>query len=211
MQKLELTTRPALIGKSVNTRTENHGDDKVPGQDIPLFDLVLSPEELCAVTDEPSAYQAFFRQDGDQIVPRVQALEPQCLTHKFENATVEISGGTIAKTVYRNAKIKSIVLKPLTGGVTQMACLLQVNPGHSDPSAQNLINAKISISIEARLEEAKAAADPELPLDHGAASPGPDDETDPPGGDDAGGMSDMGRAIAVTAARAERKGRRKLN
>lgn len=166
MQKLNLTKRPAKIGKSVNTRTEMHGKDEVPGQDIPLFGIVLNVEELCAVTDEDSAGTAFFKMDGDQYVPRILALDPQTLSHKFANATVKMSGG-VPVTTYKNAKIKSIALEPQTGGMTLMSCTLQVNPENGNPSAQELINAKISVTIKAELElEEEEAADPELPLDH---------------------------------------------
>ncbi len=165
MQKLSLTKRPAKIGKSVNTRTEMHGQDEVPGQDIPLVGIVLNVQELVAVTDEDTAGTGFFKMDGDQYVPRILALDPQTLAHKFANATVKISGGGIPVTTYKNAKIKSIVLEPQTGGMTLMSCTLQVNPKNGDPSAQMLINAKISVSITAVLEE-EEAGDPELPLDH---------------------------------------------
>jgi hypothetical protein len=165
MQKLSLTKRPAKIGKSVNTRTEMHGQDEVPGQDIPIAGIVLNAEELCAVTDEETAATGFFKMDGDQYVPRILALDPQTLSHKFSNATVKMSGGGLPVTTYCNAKIKGIVLEPHAGGMTLMSCTLQVNPENGNPSAQQLINAKISVTIKAELEEDEAD-DPELPLDH---------------------------------------------
>lgn len=169
MQKLSLSKRPAKIGKSVNTRTEMHGKDEVPGQDIPLAGIVLNAEELAAVTDEETAAVGFFKMDGDQYVPRIIALDPVTLSHKFENATVKMSGGGLPVTTYRNAKIKGITLEAQTGGMVLMSCTLQVNPENGDPSAQMLINAKISVTIKAELEE-EEAADPELPLDHQASA-----------------------------------------
>lgn len=169
MQKLSLSKRPAKIGKSVNTRTEMHGKDEVPGQDIPLAGIVLNAEELAAVTDEETAAVGFFKMDGDQYVPRIIALDPVTLSHKFENATVKMSGGGLPVTTYKNAKIKGITLEAQTGGMVLMSCTLQVNPENGDPSAQMLINAKISVTIKAELEE-EEAADPELPLDHQASA-----------------------------------------
>jgi hypothetical protein len=174
MQTLNLTKRPAKIGKSVNTRTEMHGEEEVPGQDIPLTGIVLSNLELAAVTDEETAATGFFKMDGDQYVPRIAALDPQTISHRFTGALVRISGGGVKASLYTNAKIKGIVLTPQTGGLTLMSCTLQVNPRDEDPSAQQLINRKISISIKAELE-LPADDEPELPLDH-QDSPGADDD-----------------------------------
>ena len=201
MQKLNLTKRPAKIGKSVNTRTEMHGKDEVPAQDIALYGIALNAEELAAVTDEETAATAFFKMDGDQYVPRILSLDPQSLSHKFQNATVKLSGGGLPVTNYRNAKIKGIVLEPQTGGITLMSCTLQVNPELGNPSAQQLINAKISITIKAELEEDEAEDQPDLPLDH-QDSPGeavPLDITWPPDEDQP--MSRTGRKIAGMAGR----------
>lgn len=207
MQKLSLTKRPAKIGKSVNTRTEMHGEDEVPGQDIPLSGIVLNAEELAIVTDEETAATGFFKMDGDQYVPRIAAIDPQTLSHKFERATVKMSGGGLPVTNYRNAKVKGIVLEPQTGGMTLMSCTLQVNPENGNPSAQELINKKISISIKAELEE-EEAGDPELPLDHqesvGDGVPLEGLTPDPPYEDQP--MSGMGRRIQAAA---RKKGRGK--
>ena len=164
MQKLSLTKRPAKIGGSVNTRTEKHGKEEVPGQDIPVSGIFLTAEELCAITDEESAAEGLFKMEGDQYVPRFLAVSRIPIDHKFENATVKISGGVPA-TTYKNGKIKSIWLTPVGGGLTEMSCTLQVNPENGNPSAQALINAKVSITLKAELEE-EEEPDPELPLEH---------------------------------------------
>ena len=170
MQKLSLTKRPAKIGKSVNTRTEMHGKDEVPGQDIPLSGIILSVEELCAITDEESAGEGLFKMEEDQYVPRFLCFGPLQVSHKFENATVKMTGG-VPVTTYKNGKIKSITLQPVGGGMTEMSCTLQVNPENGDPSAQMLINAKVSVTIKAELEEDEAENEPELPLDHQESVP----------------------------------------
>jgi hypothetical protein len=212
MQTLNLTKRPAKIGKSVNTRTEMHGEEEVPGQDIPLSGIVLSNLELAAVTDEESAGTGFFKMDGDQYVPRIAALDPQTISHRFTGALVRMSGGGVKATMYTNAKIKGIVLVPQTGGLTLMSCTLQVNPRDDDPSAQALINRKISISIKAELETEKPddeSTDPELPLDHQDA---PGDGVplsglgEPPSNPDVDEtMSHMGRKIQQHARKSKKK------
>ncbi len=204
MQKLSLTKRQGKIGKSVNTRTEMHGKDEIPGQDIPLSGIILSAEELCVLCDESTAVEGLFRVEEDQYVPRFLAVSRLPIEHKFENATVKLSGG-VPSTTYKNGKIKSIWLKPLGGGLTEMSCTLQVNPENGDPSAQMLINAKVSISIKAELEEEEEeeAPDPELPLEHqgqGEEDAVPlDGITEPPPDDEA--PSRMHRKIAGVAGR----------
>ena len=207
MQKLNLTKRPAKIGKSVNTRTEMHGKDEVPGQDIPVHGIVLNAEELCAVTDEDTAATGFFKMDGDQYVPRILALNPGTLSHKFSNATVKLSGGGLPATTYKNAKVKSIVLEPQTGGMTLMSCTLQVNPENGDPSAQQLINAKVSITLKAELELEADDDQLDLPLDHqqSAGDGVPLGDLVPPDPEDDQPMSSIGRQVQ----RAARKGAKK--
>jgi len=164
MQKLSLTSRPAKIGGSVNTRTEMHGTEEVPGQDIPISGIILSVEELRAITDEETAGEGLFKVEGDQYIPRFMCFDSLKVAHKFENATIKLSGG-VPSTTYKNAKIKGITLTPVGGAMTEMHCTLQVHPENGDPSAQQLLNAKVKISLKAELEE-EEADDPELPLDH---------------------------------------------
>jgi hypothetical protein len=191
----------------VNTRTEMHGQDEIPGQDIPLNGIVLNADELAAVTDEESAGTAFFKMDGDQYVPRIAAADPTTLSHKFAGATVKISGGGLPVTTYHNAKIKGIVLEAQTGGMVLMSCTLQVNPNDGDPSGQSLINKKISITIKAELESDEAD-DPELPLDHQDSvgdRPPLDDLGDPPSNPDVDEtMSHMGRKIQRSARKSKK-------
>jgi hypothetical protein len=207
MQTLNLTKRPAKIGKSVNTRTEMHGADEVPGQDIPLSGILLSVEELQAITDEETAGVGLFKMEGDQYVPRFLCFGPLPIAHKFENATVKMSGG-VPVTTYKNGKIKSIYVQALGGGMTEMSCTLQVNPENGDPSAQELINAKVSITMKAELEQ-EEEPDPELPMEHHAAADNdsvPLDDLVPKNPDvEETRMSGMGRRIQSAAKRAKKK------
>jgi hypothetical protein len=206
MQKLQLTKRPAKIGKSVNTRTEMHGQDEVPGQDIPISGIILSVEELRAVTDEETAGEGLFKMEGDQYVPRFMNLGPLAISHKFENATIKFSGG-VRTVTYKNGKIKSIYLTPVGGAMTEMSCTLQVNPQNGDPSAQELINAKVSVALKAELEE-EESPDPELPLEHqGSAGDGVpmDNLGDPP----TTGSPDIDETMSRTGRKIQNAARRK--
>lgn len=207
MQKLQLTKRPAKIGKSVNTRTEMHGEEEVPAQDIALSGIVLNNLELAAVTDEETAGTGFFKMDGDQYVPRIASADPTTLSHKFAGATVKISGGGLPATTYHGAKIKGIVLEAQTGGMVLMSCTLQVNPGPDDPSGQQLVNKKIAITIKAELET-EEEDQPDLPLDH-QDSPGdgvPLEDLVPENPDvTETQMSRTGRKVQAAARKASRK------
>lgn len=111
-------------------------------------------------------------------------------------------------TTYRNAKVKGITLEPQTGGMTLMSCTLQVNPENGDPSAQQLINAKVSITLKAELEE-EEEGDPELPLDHqdSAGDGVPIEGLVPDTPDDDQPMSRTGRRIQGAARKQARRGR----
>jgi len=75
MLKLTLTKRPGKIGKAINTRTEMHGTEEVPGLDIPVGGILINVEELRLLCDEPTADVAFFKNsEGGILVPRIGAL-----------------------------------------------------------------------------------------------------------------------------------------
>ena len=124
MSTLSLTKRPATIGGSINTRTERHGEDKVPGLDIPLAGILINGAELASLIDCPTAYDALYLADEALgVVPRFNAFGDLAVLHKFSNATVKLD-----KTTFSPAKLKSIRLAPQTGGLTEISFTLQVNP-----------------------------------------------------------------------------------
>lgn len=208
MQTLNLTKRPAKIGRSVNTRTEMHGEEEIPAQDIPVTGIVLSAEELCALTDEPTAVEGLFKMEEDQYVPRFTAIDWFPIDHKFIGATIKIGGG-VPTTTYKKAKIKSIWCKALGGAMTEIKGTLQVNPEDGDPSSQQLINAKIAITISKASIDTAPEPDPELPLDH-QDSAGESVPLDLPGGPSNQDitetqMSRTGRRIGATYKKARGK------
>lgn len=167
MLKLSLTKRPAKIGKSINTRTEMHGEEEVPGLDIPMTGILINAEELALLTDCATAHEGLYIQDAALgVVPRIASLEPLHIGHKFENASVRITGSSIENETFANCKIKSIKLEPQTGGLTLVSFTLQVNP-ENGMDVPKLLNAKISIAIKAAELETDSDDQPDLPLDHG--------------------------------------------
>lgn len=169
MLKLSLTKRPAKIGKSVNTRTEMHGTDEVPGLDIPITGMLLNDVELGLVNDDPETYQRWYRTDKALgVVPAFPAVEVIHIEHKFENASVRMTGSSIDDATFGNAKIKSIRFARQIGGLTMMSFTLQVNP-ENGIDVPKLLNAKISIGIKSAELEVDADDEPELPMDHSQA------------------------------------------
>lgn len=167
MLKLNLSKRPAKIGGSINTRTERHGEEEVPGLDIPIGGMLVNAEELAALTDSLTAHEAFFAQDtATGFVPRIQAIEVYPINHKFEGASVRITGSQIESMSFGDAKIKSIKLVPQIGGLTLVSFTLQVNPAAGEVDVPLLLNQKISIGIKSAVLEQEADNEPELPLDH---------------------------------------------
>ncbi len=166
MLKLSLTKRAGKIGGSINTRTEKHGTDEVPGLDIPVGGLLINAEELALLTDCVDAHDRLFAQDTTTgHVAAIPSIETYYLDHKFENATVRMTGSSIEAATFGNAKIKGIKLQPQTGGLTMVAFTLQVNP-ENGIDVPKLLNAKISIGIKSAELETEADDEPELPLEH---------------------------------------------
>ena len=173
---LSLTKRRALVGPSINTRTEKHGAEDVPGVDIPLSDIFLDKDELCALLQDPEAHDALFTEArGEQLEPRFQTIQALVMDDKFVGAKVSIevtTGGEKTVLLLKPAKLAKLKLTPQVGGLTLMSCTVQGNPaGHTDVLA--LLNQKCRLSIlNAELEE-HAAPEPELPLEHQGQAGGP--------------------------------------
>jgi hypothetical protein len=166
MLKISLTKRPAKIGKSVNTRTEMHGTDEVPGLDIPVAGMLVNAEELGLVCDDPETHERWYRKDKELgVIPAFPGVEVIHIDHKFENASVNMTGPSIEKAAFGNAKIKSIRFARQIGGLTMMSFTLQVNP-ENGIDVPKLLNAKISIGIKSAELEVESEDEPELPLEH---------------------------------------------
>jgi hypothetical protein len=199
--KFGITKRPAQVGPSINTRTEKHGEENVPGVDIPLSAIFLEKDEVNNLLQDPDAYDALYTEDrSKQLEPRFLTIEPIRLSDKFTGARVTISvngAGEGTDLVLKPAKISKIALSPQVGGLTLMSCTVQGNPSdHTDVLA--LLNLKCRVQIlGANLEE--TAAEPELPLDHKDQAAEPAADTSP--------YSGMGRKIAATSKKKARRTR----
>jgi hypothetical protein len=169
--KFTFSKRPAQIGPSINTRTEKHGEENVPGVDIPVSGIFLTKEEINILLQDEDAYDALYTDTrSKQLEPRFMTIEPIRLSDKFTGArvTIAVNGEDL---VLKPAKISKISLAPQVGGLTLMSCTVQGNPSdHTDVLA--LLNLKCRIQILGAALEEPAPAEPELPLDHeGQAAP----------------------------------------
>jgi hypothetical protein len=203
---MNLTKRPAQIGPSINTRTEKHGEEDVPGVDIPVSGLLLDKPELNALLQDPDAHDALYTDTrGKQLEPRFQTITPIGLLEKFVGAKVTITSfdGQTESLILKPAKIGKIRLEPQVGGLTQMSCTVQGNPpDHADMLA--LLNAKCRVSILNASLDIKAD-DPELDLEHKAQT-----DDGPPGEmseDFLPGPQDEARAAAKKKKSANRRDR----
>jgi hypothetical protein len=134
---LTLDKRPCRIGGSLNSRTEKHGDEDVPALDVPLEGLMLTKEELNALTGDPYMHDALFshRSQGKLDEPILRMFRPLVLREKFEQGQVLLTVGLGAdiEIELKDVKLARVTLEPQVGGLT--ACSVQVQ---CTPSAETV-------------------------------------------------------------------------
>lgn len=164
--KLNLNKRSAEIGGSINTRTERHGEELVPGVDIPVTGLMLDKEELNILLEDEFAHDCLFTDArGKQLEPRFLNVAPIVVLGKFEEASVTISLQGEDGLLLKPAKISKIILEPQVGGLTLVSCTIQANPpDHFDVCSY--LNQKCRLAIRNAEREPKPNSEPELPLEH---------------------------------------------
>ena len=171
--KLTLSKRPGQIGPSINTRTEKHGEEDVPGIDIPVSGIYLNAEELAIVLEDQDAQECFYVGPTGKAAaePRFMRARPLQLEGKLTDAKVQISVGD-HQVLLKPAKIKGISLEFRVGGLTEMSCIVQGNPS-ANTDVLELLNARCKISISGAERQADRSAEPELDLEHhsGAEEP----------------------------------------
>jgi len=171
---LNVDIRPAMLGPTINDRTEIHGDENVPAMDITVSDIMLTIPELAALLRVPvKRTEALFDRDKHPIEPAFQALAPLQLGERISDVDVlmllgldeyelDLPGCTV--------RVKSLV--PMTGGLTAMECRIQYAGQLNGNQLERLRGAKgreISIGFAGgKVAERKATKQPELALDHGA-------------------------------------------
>lgn len=167
-----LSKRTGKIGPSINTRTEKHGDDDVPGIDIPVSGILLDAGELAVLLQDGAAHESFFTNARSKHPePRFLDVLPVLnLQGKFEDAKVTLAAGRNQAVILKPAKVSKIRLEPQVGGLTAMSCTVQGNPDdHTD--VLDMLNKSCTIAIlNAKLEDRDD--EPELPLGPGGVTMG---------------------------------------
>lgn len=129
--QLTITQRDAKIAGGLNVRTEYHGKDPVRAMDIGISGLRIDRHELCALLGNPEAYVCLFHQRGASELwdPEFPQLEPLRISEKIEAANVVLFVSVDFQRVELGlCKLKSIVLTPEAGGLTETAFTVQATP-----------------------------------------------------------------------------------
>lgn len=185
---LTLNQRVCMIGGSVNTRCELHGEESIPALDIPLSAIMLNASELNALLGEPLAHEALFNRRADHLTePLFKQLKPFALKDKYEDATVTLTVGLHqTPIVLKNVKLSKLKLEPQVGGLTALSLTVQCTPELDERITTLLafMNHDAQAEIVTGKRATKADQQPELPLGaHGG-------EDDDPGDDDVGEEGD---------------------
>jgi hypothetical protein len=148
---MHLKSRICLLGSSINTRTEKHGDDDVPAIDIPITGFALVGAELAEITGDVHAHRALFDKSKNPVEPIFNCFRPLALVHKFEGCTARfILGLGREELVLADCKVARVKLEPNLGGLTSADFLIQSTP--DDLAAMARLMAFMGHDIELEVE-----------------------------------------------------------
>jgi hypothetical protein len=164
---LNIERRAAVIGRSLNGRVEQHGDEGVPAIDIALEDIVLSEAELNALLRDPQAADCLFQPPGGTSTlaqPRFPQLAALRLREKIKgvNVTIWLQGSPVGIKLPAS-NLAKVELEPQEGGTTALSCQVQASEP-ADKSVARLfeqLGHTVSVEIvegQADVEDARAAA-----------------------------------------------------
>ena len=164
---LSLINRTCRIGNSINTRSETHGEEFVTALDIPIGEIMLEPEELNAILQEPHAHGLLYAtKPGAPAQPVLQGLKALRLEEKIEGAEVvlRLAGDTKLRLI--GCKLARIDLKLEVGGLTAMRVQVQCVP-KLDSSIARLIE-KLNCEVEVEIRAEGFGDQQKLPLEQNA-------------------------------------------
>lgn len=155
---------------------EKHGDEDVPWFTIPVEGLMLTREQSDVFA--PGFYDDCFIHGGPLIEVKEWAkiLAPFKIPDRYEgtNAIIDLSNQPVS---FSDCRLSSIALTPLLGGLMQMDCHLQVDPGLDGNNLllQKHQNREVKLSLESvAVSLKKRSRQQELPLQQASETP-PDD------------------------------------
>lgn len=180
MQKLNITKRGAETGGKIPTSMSSFGKkDKVAKISIPLSAILIADDEIGVLMNDPDSHSALFTgARSKHLEPRWQGIDPIPITDKFKDAKVTIKmNDSTAAVILKPCTVGQITVKPLTGGLCEMACVVT---GVPDEHLQvlTMLGKKCTVSILNGTMIAKDDGQRELPLHGGIANLEGGDEED---------------------------------
>lgn len=171
---LDLSSRIAQMGPTINDRTEKHGDEDVPAMDISVSGIMLTIPELAVLLQTAETeVKRLFNMRAQPIEPALSMLEIACLV-KLEDVDVALELGLDQYELALPAcGVKLTGLTRCTGGLTELSCRLQYPGDLGGDDLERLREAKnkqieIAFSGGKIAEKKQARKQPELDMDHHA-------------------------------------------
>lgn len=187
MQKLNITKRGAETGGKIPSSMSSFGKkDKVAKISVPFAGILIADDEIGVLMNDPDSHGALFTgARSKHLEPRWLGIDPISISDQFKDAKVTIRmNDSTASIILKPATVGQITVKPLTGGLCEMACVIT---GVPDEHLQvlTLLGKKCTISILNGTMIAKDDGQRELPLHGGIANlntdAGVDDDADDEG------------------------------
>lgn len=164
---LNLTLRPAKIGNQITSNGQFHGDQPITAFIIPFSGVMLTPNELCVLLDEPLAYQALFLEKAGEVTQPLfkKKLKPWGLAGEFAFGTVKfIQLQTKDEITFTACTLKSLKIKPAAGGLTELSGSVHTVPTLDARAASFL--GQVNHDIEVEISAKPAAEQQDLPLEN---------------------------------------------
>jgi hypothetical protein len=127
MEQIALDKRPCILGVSLNTPTQKHGDERVPAKGIRVKNILLTKEELNTFFDDKHAWDMLYvEHKGKPAEPFwTGKLGSLPVPGKWKGSVGTIHFGVHDYHVtFVEAVISKVLLEPQTGGLTAMSITL---------------------------------------------------------------------------------------
>lgn len=163
---LNLPLRPAKIGNQITSNAQFHGDSSVTAFIIPFTGVMLTPNELCVLLDEPLAYQSLFLEKAGEVTQPLfkKKLRPMGVSGEFDGGTVRfVQLQTKEEITFTQCTLKSLKLKPASGGLTELSGSIHTVPTLDARAASFLT--QVNHDVEMELSAKAAAEQQDLPLE----------------------------------------------
>lgn len=159
--------RPAIIGASINSRSEKHGEDTVPAFDIPLSSIMLTKAELNQLMREPLTWEALFNKRKDGLAePLWSNVKGVTLTDKYEHASATIVVGLHEETFkFDDCNIVKLRIIPCVGGLTELRMTIQAHITLTNTQLFEFMSKDCRVEFSTGKLEKKDEVHPELALE----------------------------------------------